>query len=300
MRKELDLKMLYFFRALYLNGNVSLAADQLDLSQPSGSLLLKRLREEFNDTLFVRVGQKMAPTPCAQQAFTTISMILDLLDNQLVSSLPFDPRTSQRSFTIAMADISQIALVPRLLDICKRQGATQIKFAIRHIDDKIYSALESGDVNLVIGYLTDIPESFYQQRLFDEHYVCLSSTTHPRIRQAPTLASWLKEQQVMVQWDGTGHAEMERYLARSGIQLRTKMLLPSFLGVGNIVASTELLATVPEQVAAWCAAAFPCVAWPLPMPCPSFTIRQVWHQRYHHDPGLIWLRQQLAQLTQAG
>lgn len=86
-----------------------------------------------------------------------------------------------------------------------------------------------------------------------------------------------------MQWDGTGHAEMERYLARSGIQLRTKMLLPSFLGVGNIVASTELLATVPEQVATWCAAAFSCVAWPLPMPCPSFTIRQVWHQRYHHD-----------------
>ncbi|HHK5964744.1 TPA: LysR family transcriptional regulator, partial [Serratia marcescens] len=138
MRKELDLKMLYFFRALYLSGNVSSAADQLDLSQPSGSLLLKRLREEFNDTLFVRVGQKMAPTPGAQQAFATISTILDLLDNQLMSSLPFDPRTSQRSFTIAMADISQIALVPRLLDICKRQGATQIKFAIRHIDDNIY------------------------------------------------------------------------------------------------------------------------------------------------------------------
>ncbi|MGQ6042926.1 helix-turn-helix domain-containing protein, partial [Serratia sp. IR-2025] len=34
--------MLYFFRALYLSGNVSSAADQLDLSQPSGSLLLKR------------------------------------------------------------------------------------------------------------------------------------------------------------------------------------------------------------------------------------------------------------------
>ena len=61
MRKELDLKMLYFFRALYLSGNVSSAADQLDLSQPSGSLLLKRLREEFNDTLFVRVGQRWRP-----------------------------------------------------------------------------------------------------------------------------------------------------------------------------------------------------------------------------------------------
>ncbi len=207
MRKELDLKMLYFFRALS-ERQCLFGCRSVDLSQPSGSLLLKRLREEFNDTLFVRVGQRWRPHR-AQQAFATISTILDLLDNQLMSSLPFDPRTSQRSFTIAMADISQIALVPPPAYV--NAGATQIKFAIRHIDDNIYSALESGDVNLVIGYLIDIPESFYQQRLFDEHYVCLSSTTHPRIRQAPTLASWLKEQQVMVQWDGTGHAEMERY-----------------------------------------------------------------------------------------
>lgn len=104
----------------------------------------------------------------------------------------------------------------------------------------------------------------------------------------------------MVQWDGTGHAEMERYLARSGIQLRTKMLLPSFLGVGNIVASTELLATVPRTSCHLvCGGIFMCCL-AITHALPSFTIRQVWHQRYHHDPGLIWLRQQLAQLTQAG
>lgn len=299
MRKELDLKMLYFFRALYLSGNVSLASEQLELSQPSGSLLLKRLREEFNDTLFVRVGQKMVPTPGAQQVFTTVSEIIDLVDNQLDTSLPFDPRTSQRRFTIAMADISQMTLVPRLLDICKSQGASQIQFAIRNIDDGIYSQLESGEVNLAIGYLTDIPESFYQQRLFDEHYVCLSSAVHPRIQQPPSLAAWRKEQHLMVRGDGSGHADTERYLARHGIHQRIVMVVPNFLGAGGIVANSELLATIPGQAAAWFCAASACVSWPLPVPFPSFTIRQVWHQRYHHDPGLIWLRQLLAQLTQA-
>ena len=41
MREELDFKSLRFFSALYRLGNVSPAADALDISQPTGSLLLK-------------------------------------------------------------------------------------------------------------------------------------------------------------------------------------------------------------------------------------------------------------------
>ena len=63
MREELDFKSLRFFSALYRLGNVSPAADALDISQPTGSLLLKKLRDHFADPLFVRVGQRMIPTP---------------------------------------------------------------------------------------------------------------------------------------------------------------------------------------------------------------------------------------------
>lgn len=59
MREELDFKSLRFFSALYRLGNVSPAADALDISQPTGSLLLKKLRDHFADPLFVRVGQRM-------------------------------------------------------------------------------------------------------------------------------------------------------------------------------------------------------------------------------------------------
>ncbi len=56
MREELDFKSLRFFSALYRLGNVSPAADALDISQPTGSLLLKKLRDHFADPLFVRVA----------------------------------------------------------------------------------------------------------------------------------------------------------------------------------------------------------------------------------------------------
>jgi DNA-binding transcriptional LysR family regulator len=299
MRKELDLKMLYFFRALYLSGNVSLASDQLGFSQPSGSLLLKRLRREFNDVLFVRIGQKMVPTPGAQQLFVTVSEVLGLIDNKLESSVHFDPYTSQRNFTIAMTDISQIALVPRLIDFCKSQGVNKIKFIIRDIDEDVYSYLESGEVNLAVGFLTNVPDDYFQQRLFEEQYVCLSSRMHPRIKQPPTLGKWKNEHHILVQGAGTGHTCLKYYLEHHGIQQNIAMVIPSFLGVGSIVASSELLAIVPKQFAVLNSSACDCVFWPLPVSLPSITIRQIWHQRYHNDPGLIWLRKQLAKLTQA-
>ncbi|HBX3981656.1 LysR family transcriptional regulator, partial [Escherichia coli] len=102
MREELDFKSLRFFSALYRLGNVSPAADALDISQPTGSLLLKKLRDHFADPLFVRVGQRMIPTPRADAIAPTISTLLQLADNDLAVKPEFLPQQSQRNFTIGM------------------------------------------------------------------------------------------------------------------------------------------------------------------------------------------------------
>lgn len=92
MREELDFKSLRFFSALYRLGNVSPAADALDISQPTGSLLLKKLRDHFADPLFVRVGQRMIPTPRADAIAPTISTLLQLADNDLAVKPEFLPQ----------------------------------------------------------------------------------------------------------------------------------------------------------------------------------------------------------------
>ena len=104
MREELDFKSLRFFSALYRLGNVSPAADALNISQPTGSLLLKKLRDHFADPLFVRVGQRMMPTPRADAIAPTVFTLLQLADNDLAVKPEFLPQQSQRNFTIGMTD----------------------------------------------------------------------------------------------------------------------------------------------------------------------------------------------------
>ena len=187
MREELDFKSLRFFSALYRLGNVSPAADALDISQPTGSLLLKKLRDHFADPLFVRVGQRMIPTPRADAIAPTVFTLLQLADNDLAVKPEFLPQQSQRNFTIGMTDISQMTLLPLLQIALQQQAADGITFTVQNLDEQTLNALESGKCDLAIGYPATSLRSI----------ICLPgcgkpsshSCTAPRRRLAPGKAS---------------------------------------------------------------------------------------------------------------
>ena len=277
MREELDFKSLRFFSALFRLGNVSPAAEALNVSQPTGSLLLKKLREHFDDPLFVRIGQRMVPTPRADDIAQTIFTILQLVDNQLPGNPEFNPQTNTRNFTIGMTDISQMTLLPPLQALLQQQRAEGITFSVLNIDDQTLGALESGKCDLAIGYLMQLPDSVYQQRLFNQSYVCLAAENHPRIRDSFTAENWRLEKHLAVHVNGTGHGDIYEWLNEC-----------------------ELLAVVPEQLANHIINRYPCCSWPLPFSLPEIAIRQVWYQRLHRDPGHIWLRSLIVNLPTTG
>ena len=300
MREELDFKSLRFFSALFRLGNVSSAAEALNISQPTGSLLLKKLRDHFDDPLFVRVGQRMIPTPRADDIAQTIFTILQLVDNELPGNPEFIPQTSTRNFTIGMTDISQMTLLPPLQAQLQQQNAEAITFSVLNIDDQTLGALESGKCDLAIGYLMQLPDSVYQQRLFNQSYVCLAAENHPRICSTFTAENWRLEKHLAVHVNGTGHGDIDKLLNEYGMPRRISLTLPSFLGAGELVAGSELIAVVPEQLAHHIIHRYPCRSWPLPFSLPEIAIRQVWHQRLHRDPGHIWLRSLIANFAMTG
>ena len=300
MREELDFKSLRFFSALFRLGNVSSAAEALNISQPTGSLLLKKLRDHFDDPLFVRIGQRMIPTPRADDIAQTIFSILQLVDNELPGNPEFIPQTSTRNFTIGMTDISQMTLLPPLQAQLQQQNAEAITFSVLNIDDQTLGALESGKCDLAIGYLMQLPDCVYQQRLFNQSYVCLAAENHPRICSTFTAENWRLEKHLAVHVNGTGHGDIDKLLNEYGMPRRISLTLPSFLGAGELVAGSELIAVVPEQLAHHIIHRYPCRSWPLPFSLPEIAIRQVWHQRLHRDPGHIWLRSLIANFATTG
>src|SRR5690348_16868634 len=96
--RRLDGGLLLVFRELLRTGRASQAAARLGLSQPAISHALGRLRDLFDDPLFVRRPHGFEPTRRALDLGPQIERLIGLADAALSPDARFDPAHSRRVF----------------------------------------------------------------------------------------------------------------------------------------------------------------------------------------------------------
>lgn len=292
----LDLNLLRVFDAVYTHRNVSAAAAALSMSQPAVSNALRRLRREFGDELFTRSPQGMNPTPAADRAAATVAQALLLLREGLEPAPSFDAASARRKFTLNMSDIGEIVFLPSLLRFLQ-EAAPQVRIeAVTLPVREARLAMEAGAVDLAIGFLPDLKAGFYQQRLFEQKYVCMVRQGHPRIGESMTMKTFIEARHAVVNAEGTGHGIVEAMFERAGLAPEMIVRLPHFLAAPTVVAATDLVATVPFKMGEHYARILPLRLLPHPLRIPVFQVNQYWHRRYHKDPANRWLRGHFARL----
>jgi len=207
----------------------------------------------------------------------------------------FDPGTSNRVFHICATDIGQVRLLPPLMTRLQ-QLAPLVRVDFRNISEDTPKMLEAGQADLAVGFIPTMGAGFCQQKLFKERFVCAARVDHPRVKDQLTLAQFQDEAHLAVSIRGTGHSVVDKLLAASKITRRIGLRVPSFLGVANIIASTDLLVILPEQLGLIFQRAGTINLYKLPFTAPSYMIRQHWHERYSRDPANKWLRGVVAKL----
>jgi len=286
---ELDLKDLEILAAVYKTRNVSQASDKVGLSQPSISIRLGQLRKRFRDPLFVRTSVGMQPTPTADALIPSIHQALALFDGSLRLQATFDPRTSDRKFRVCMTDVGQIVVLPILLNHMK-SVAPSVRIEVLNLNAEAPRLLESGDADTALGFTLEIQAGFYQQALLADHFVCMVSRDHPRIGTRLTRKQFETESQIDVVTRGTGHWLLYKALEDARIARRVAVRVPSFLGLAQIVAHTNLLALVPARLGKILSKEGDVRTLASPIKLPSYDVKQYWHERYHRDPANIWFR----------
>jgi DNA-binding transcriptional LysR family regulator len=295
---DLDLNLLLVFDAIWRRKSVSRAADDVGLSQPAVSNALRRLRVQFADQLFVRIGSEMTPTPLAGELGTVIPAALAQIRNGLERRREFDPLTERRTYALIMTDIGEIVFLPRLLQYVREKAPGISLKAVQLSASDTPRALETGEVDLAIGFMPDLKSGVYQQQLFRTTYVCILRRDHPTIRGRMTRAQFLGATHAVAEAVGTGHYVIERQLQRLGVARRIGLRIPNFLALPRIIASTDMIATVPEPLAD-AFGSIPIRSVRHPVPLPPLPIKQFWHERYHDDLANRWLRQTCTRLFQA-
>jgi DNA-binding transcriptional LysR family regulator len=82
----------------------------------------------------------------------------------------------------------------------------------------------------------------------------------------------------------------EAALRRSGFEFEPRVITSSFSALLGVVATTSMVATVPERLTSILAGRLGLKAYNPPIEIPDLTEAMTWHTRHDFDPAHAWLR----------
>lgn len=296
---NVDLNLLKTFMAIWEFRSLTLAGDVLHLSQPAVSHALRRLREVFNDPLFVRNGSAMVPTDAAVRLHTPIDEALVIIRSALQHHASFDAQSSERRFRLAMSDMVELYLLPRLMQALATE-APGVRLETRQVPvDEISVAMRSGDIDLAVGYLPGLSDECVGELMLQDDLVCLLRSGHPLAAAPLTTQSLSALQYVHAETTVTGHGMAEHAFRAAGIERHIVARIPHFTVCPHIVAKTDLALVLPRAIAHAFNEHGGFAILELPVEMPGIPVRVYSHQRFQSDAGIGWLRTRLMQMFSA-
>ncbi|WP_133682795.1 LysR family transcriptional regulator [Paludibacterium purpuratum] len=289
---QIDLNLLLALDALVGLKSVTRAADRLFISQPAMSHALNRLRATFDDPLLVRTPQGMQPTERALYLQRGVHQMLSQLETHLNQPEAFDPRTSQRRFTISTTDFVECVLIPPLVHHLAN-AAPGVHIDIQILREQVpEDALSNGEIDLVLGFDEDmqIPAYLHRETWLTEPLAGLLRAGHPLAGEALSLDQLILLPHVFHSPLGKSGSALDSFLAERGLSRSIAVNSQSYMSAAAIVSQSDHLFILPRRVASMMAGFWPLRLLALPAVLPGYHLNCVWHPVRDREPGLAWLR----------
>ncbi|KAB8041883.1 LysR family transcriptional regulator [Janthinobacterium aquaticum] len=286
--RRLDLNLLVTLDVLLAEHNVTRAALRLNLSQPSVSVHLARLRDIFDDPLLLPGPRGMKPTARGEALREPLRLALEALGHAVAPASAFDPSSATTTWRVAATDYGESTIVlPALAGL--RQLAPGTRLAVLELAPaRITQQAEQGDIDLAFHTSAGAPPGMRRRVLFAERYVLAGRVDHPHLQRKPTIRQFCALEHVLVSNNGGGfYGVTDEALAQAGLARRVALSVPHFLFMLAALASTDLVAMVPERLVRG-NRALTAVAPPIEVQ--GYDMAMLWHERVHRDGAHQWLR----------
>jgi DNA-binding transcriptional LysR family regulator len=295
--RNLDLKLLQLLATLLVERNVTRTAERMNMTQSAVSHALAKLRRAFQDPLFVQTREGMMPTSRTLQLADPLGAALANMREALAPRAPFEPARCDQTFRVATTDYVSYLLLPALLDRL-REVAPKVRLQISALHpEPDWLRLGDGSLDLAMAYLRRVPGDFHSRSLFRDRYCLVARAGHPAVGERVTLARYLELEHIVMTPFLTGLVD-ER-LDQEGKHRKVAVAIPQFLLIPELVARTDLVATMGERVARDFAQRLALRVLPLPLDLGLITVRLAWHPRSHAEPQHQWLRTLIAEVAQS-
>ena len=293
--RGLDLNLLVILDALFTERSVTRGGERVRLSQSATSTALSRLRDYFQDELLVQVGHRMVLTPHAEGLVEPVRDLLLRAESITKHNTNFDPATAVRTFRLRMSDYAATVLLPGFVPAL-RKLAPGVTLDIQSNLHMPVESLERGEIDLLIMPQQFMSKSHPSEVLFEDGYVCVVWSENKLVKNRISLAQYLAMGHAAVKFSDMASPVLEDWFASQfGQRRRIEVISMAFTLLPQLVAGTDLIATMHERLARKYAKLFPLRLIPPPMQIPTLTECVQWHKYHDFDPGILWLRRLLAQ-----
>ncbi|HEV7618199.1 MAG TPA: LysR family transcriptional regulator [Burkholderiaceae bacterium] len=299
--KNLDLYVLRCLHALIAEAHVTRAAERMGMGQPAMSAMLARLRTLFGDPLLVRTEKGMVPTARALEVSTQVQQALELIDRAVSEGAPFDATQANTHFHLAASESVSFVLIPALMAHLRKCAPT-VNITV-HVPNlpRVRQELEEGEVDLVVGYLRGAADGLHSSPLVNQRLSVIVAGTHPTIQGSITLDQYVQYPHACYRLSrsstSTIENQVEEALAKVGRRRSIAISLPSAVASPAVVATSDLIATIPERVARHFAPQFGLQVLRPPLPLDDVAIAMYWHGRMQNNAAHQWLRQMIRDLA---
>lgn len=293
--QKIDLNLFIVFDVIYRERNLTKAAESLHITQPAVSNSLNRLRQAFNDKLFIRQSGNMVPTPLAENIVDRVRAALSQLESSVTEHDNFDPLSSVKKFSFAMNDTSESYLLPLLMAHLETYAPhiSIESFAIpRHEIAREFAAGELDfalDVPLINEpHLKNVP-------LLADRFVCVARHQHPAL-QGNTLSmdAYLSLPHIHISSRRKGQGPIDIQLNKLGLQRNIQLRVQHSRAAPPIAARTNLLLTIPKTLAK----EHDLQIFDLPFELPNIDWHLYWPASRSSDKAHTWMRERILSLLE--
>jgi DNA-binding transcriptional LysR family regulator len=298
MFSSLDLNLLLVLDTVLREQSVARAARRLHVTPSAISNALARLRAALDDPLVTRSGRGIVPTPRAVALAPLLARALRDLE-QAVHGGGFDAATTDRTFSLAVADAGQLVSLPPVVALLAVE-MPRARLRVVGIDTLLSSGgLAGTEVDVVIGVGERGP-GIHVQPLYEETLVLVARADHPRAGNKLSKAGLGALRHVDVEVaPGRGSRPLAASYAELGVARDVCVVVPTFTAAAAIVAATDHVASLPASVVEVLGPRLGLRKLATPLPPLAFTINVLWHDRTHEDAALRAFRELLARASSA-
>lgn len=286
-----DFRALVVLIRVYRLGSFTRAAEDLNMSQSVVSYTIDKLRGVFDDPLFVREARKLIATSRCEEVVAEAQELLARFTH-LTTERGFDPKNSRETISIACNYYERALIIPHLVHAIRAE-APQMKIEITDASYLGHDKLLRMEADVLIGPFMQLGAAFYTRTLYEDPYVCVMDPAHPAAQAPLTLERYLSLEHIYITYGGRWKSRYMQFLEDEGHSLSIAIRTPSPAGIQNLIAGSDLIATVPDRLSRQLGDGL--FVGPCPVTSPV-AIQMVWTARTQDSDMHKWVRGKIVEI----